>query len=142
MADRGPHARGGTRDGAARGGGWMGTEFEVSVGPVAHGGHCVARHEGRVVFVRHTLPGERVVVRVTEDRHPGFCRADAIEILEASPDRVDGDISGSLGVPGQMSHPKVIEASMKVIEACRKHGKSCGTQVADRGHELKRPSRR
>jgi tRNA/tmRNA/rRNA uracil-C5-methylase (TrmA/RlmC/RlmD family) len=89
MADRGPHARGGTRDGAARGGGWMGTEFEVSVGPVAHGGHCVARHEGRVVFVRHTLPGERVVVRVTEDRHPGFCRADAIEILEASPDRVE-----------------------------------------------------
>jgi tRNA/tmRNA/rRNA uracil-C5-methylase (TrmA/RlmC/RlmD family) len=89
MADRGPHARRGTRDGAARGGGWIGTEFEVSVGPVAHGGHCVARHEGRVVFVRHTLPGERVVVRVTEDRHPGFCRADAIEILEASPDRVE-----------------------------------------------------
>jgi tRNA/tmRNA/rRNA uracil-C5-methylase (TrmA/RlmC/RlmD family) len=89
MADRGPHARGGTRDGAARGGGWIGTEFEVSVGPVAHGGHCVARHEGRVVFVRHTLPGERVVVRVTEDRHPGFCRADAIEVLEASPDRVE-----------------------------------------------------
>jgi tRNA/tmRNA/rRNA uracil-C5-methylase (TrmA/RlmC/RlmD family) len=89
MADRGPHARGGTRDGAARGGGWIGTEFEVSVGPVAHGGHCVARHEGRVVFVRHTLPGERVVVRVTEDRHPGFCRADAIESLEASPDRVE-----------------------------------------------------
>jgi tRNA/tmRNA/rRNA uracil-C5-methylase (TrmA/RlmC/RlmD family) len=83
------HARGGTRGGAARGGGWTGTEFEVKVGPVAHGGHCVARHEGRVVFVRHTLPGERVVVRVTEDRHPGFCRADAIEILEASPDRVE-----------------------------------------------------
>jgi tRNA/tmRNA/rRNA uracil-C5-methylase (TrmA/RlmC/RlmD family) len=69
--------------------GWTGTEFEVTVGPVAHGGHCVARHEGRVVFVRHSLPGERVVVRVTEDRHPGFCRADAVEILEASPDRVE-----------------------------------------------------
>ena len=82
-------ARGGTRDGAARGLGWTGTEFEVTVGPVAHGGHCVARHEGRVVFVRHSLPGERVVVRVTEDRHPGFCRADAVEILEASPDRVE-----------------------------------------------------
>lgn len=72
-----------------RGGGWTGTEFEVTVGPVAHGGHCVARHEGRVVFVRHSLPGERVVVRVTEDRHPGFCRADAIEVLEASPARVE-----------------------------------------------------
>jgi tRNA/tmRNA/rRNA uracil-C5-methylase (TrmA/RlmC/RlmD family) len=72
-----------------RGLAWTGTEFEVTVGPVAHGGHCVARHEGRVVFVRHTLPGERVVVRVTEDRHPGFCRADAIEVLEASPARVE-----------------------------------------------------
>jgi tRNA/tmRNA/rRNA uracil-C5-methylase (TrmA/RlmC/RlmD family) len=72
-----------------RGGGWTGTEFEVTVGPVAHGGHCVARHEGRVVFVRHSLPGERVVVRVTEDRHPGYCRADAIEVLAASPERVE-----------------------------------------------------
>jgi tRNA/tmRNA/rRNA uracil-C5-methylase (TrmA/RlmC/RlmD family) len=69
--------------------GWTGSEFEVTVGPVAHGGHCVARHEGRVVFVRHSLPGERVVARVTEDRHPGFCRADAVEVLEASPDRVE-----------------------------------------------------
>ena len=59
------------------------------MGSVAHGGHCVARHEGRVVFVRHGLPGERVVVRVTEDRHPGFCRADAIEVLEASPHRIE-----------------------------------------------------
>ncbi|PWW23634.1 tRNA/tmRNA/rRNA uracil-C5-methylase (TrmA/RlmC/RlmD family) [Geodermatophilus normandii] len=61
----------------------------MTVGPVAHGGHCVARHEGRVVFVRHTLPGERVVVRVTEDRQPGYCRADAVEVLEASPDRIE-----------------------------------------------------
>jgi len=61
------------------------------VGPVAHGGHCVARvgDEGRVVFVRHALPGERVVLEVTEgtdgDR---FWRADAVEVLEPAPDRV------------------------------------------------------
>jgi tRNA/tmRNA/rRNA uracil-C5-methylase (TrmA/RlmC/RlmD family) len=93
MADRrrAPQRRGpaASREPVDRGGGWTGSEFEVTVGPVAHGGHCVARHEGRVVFVRHTLPGERVVVRVTEDRHPGFCRADAIEVLEASPARVE-----------------------------------------------------
>jgi tRNA/tmRNA/rRNA uracil-C5-methylase (TrmA/RlmC/RlmD family) len=71
-----------------RGLGWAGAEFEVTVGAVAHGGHCVARHEGRVVFVRHVLPGERAVVRVTEDRHPGFCRADAVRVLEPSPHRV------------------------------------------------------
>jgi tRNA/tmRNA/rRNA uracil-C5-methylase (TrmA/RlmC/RlmD family) len=62
--------------------------FEVRLGPPGHGGFCVARHEGRVVFVRHGLPGELVRVRVTEDRGGSFCRADAIEVLEASPDRV------------------------------------------------------
>src|SRR3954465_12059561 len=69
--------------------GWEGRRFEVTVGPVAHGGHCVARHEGRVVFVRHTLPGERVGVAVTEDRQKGFCRADAVQVIEAAPDRVE-----------------------------------------------------
>jgi tRNA/tmRNA/rRNA uracil-C5-methylase (TrmA/RlmC/RlmD family) len=49
----------------------------------------VARHEGRVVFVRHTLPGERVVALVTEDRGGGFCRADAVRVLTPSPDRVE-----------------------------------------------------
>ncbi|WP_331279642.1 class I SAM-dependent RNA methyltransferase [Candidatus Blastococcus massiliensis] len=96
MAERGPRRSGPRRSGPRRSGarderglGWAGREFEVTVGPVAHGGHCVARHEGRVVFVRHSLPGERVVVRVTEDRHPAFCRADAIEVLEASAQRVE-----------------------------------------------------
>ena len=68
---------------------WTGRDFDVEVGPVAHGGHCVARHEGRVIFVRHALPGERVVARVTEDRGGSFCRADAISVLQASPDRVE-----------------------------------------------------
>ncbi|GIH28205.1 putative RNA methyltransferase [Acrocarpospora phusangensis] len=61
--------------------------LELTVGPVANGGWCVARHEGRVVFVRHALPGERVRCRVTEET-TRFLRADAVEILEASPDRV------------------------------------------------------
>ncbi|MCW2575967.1 MAG: Deoxyribonuclease/rho motif-related [Modestobacter sp.] len=87
----GPLQRGQARgpEGRPKGLGWAGQRFEVTVGPVAHGGHCVARHEGRVVFVRHALPGERVVVEVTEDRHAGFCRADAVEVLEAAPDRVE-----------------------------------------------------
>ena len=50
-------------------------------------------------------------------------------------DQIDGvmigpyDISGSLGVPGELNHPKVVEASKKVIKACEKFGKSCGTQL-------------
>ncbi|OEJ94033.1 class I SAM-dependent RNA methyltransferase [Streptomyces thermolilacinus] len=68
----------------------IGAEYEVEVGPVAHGGHCVARtEEGRVLFVRHALPGERVVARVTEgDETSRFLRADAVTVLEASKDRI------------------------------------------------------
>lgn len=71
---RAPAAARRGRSGAVRPvrqGPWLGREFEVEIGPVAHGGHCVARHEGRVLFVRHTLPGERVLIRVTEDRGGG-----------------------------------------------------------------------
>jgi tRNA/tmRNA/rRNA uracil-C5-methylase (TrmA/RlmC/RlmD family) len=64
-----------------------GAVLELTVGSVAHGGHCVARDDGRVVFVRHALPGERVRAVVTEERK-GFLRADAIEVLSASPHRV------------------------------------------------------
>ena len=67
----------------------VGETFEVEVGPVAHGGHCVARHEGRVVFVRHALPGERVRVLVTEGTSTSsYWRADAVEVLEPGESRV------------------------------------------------------
>ena len=64
-----------------------GDVVEVTIGNPAHGGHCVARHEGRVLFVRHVLPGERARVRVSDVRDR-FARADAVEILEPSPHRV------------------------------------------------------
>jgi tRNA/tmRNA/rRNA uracil-C5-methylase (TrmA/RlmC/RlmD family) len=66
----------------------MTAEMVVDVGPVAHGGHCVARLDGQVVFVRHALPGERVRIEITE-RTKTFLRADAIEILQAAPGRVE-----------------------------------------------------
>ncbi|MCY0939166.1 class I SAM-dependent RNA methyltransferase [Streptomyces sp. H34-S4] len=67
----------------------VGEEYEVEVGPVAHGGHCIARTaEGRVLFVRHTLPGEKIVARVTEgDSDSRFLRADAVTVLVPSKDR-------------------------------------------------------
>lgn len=67
---------------------WTGQTFEVSIEKVAHGGVFVARHEGRVVFVSHVLPGEVAKVRVVEDKG-SFCRAEPLEILKPSPDRVD-----------------------------------------------------
>lgn len=59
----------------------------LEIGPVAHGGHFVARHEGRVIFVRHALTGELVDVCVTE-LSKRFARADVIAVHRASPHRV------------------------------------------------------
>jgi len=41
------------------------------------------------------------------------------------------DLSGSMGIPGQIDHPKIAEAESIVINACKKRGKACGTQMID-----------
>jgi tRNA/tmRNA/rRNA uracil-C5-methylase (TrmA/RlmC/RlmD family) len=61
---------------------------EAVVDGFTHGGEGVARLEGKAVFVPGTLPGERVVLRVTEDRKK-WARAELVEVLEPSPDRVE-----------------------------------------------------
>ncbi|WP_138442897.1 class I SAM-dependent RNA methyltransferase [Sinomonas susongensis] len=86
-------------------------DVELRLGPVAHGGHTVARHEGRVVFVRHGLPGELVRVRLTDtEPERRFWRGDVVEVLEGSPERrphvwapadsLEAYASGSLPVGG------------------------------------------
>jgi tRNA/tmRNA/rRNA uracil-C5-methylase (TrmA/RlmC/RlmD family) len=59
----------------------------LTVGAPANGGSCVARHDGRVVFVRYALPGELVRVRVTADRG-SYWHAETIEVIEPSADRI------------------------------------------------------
>lgn len=62
--------------------------IELTIGAPAHGGSCVARDDsGRVVFVRFALPGEKVRARVI-DSHKRMLWAEAVEILEPSPDRI------------------------------------------------------
>jgi len=82
---------------------WLGKELTLNIEKVAHGGTFVARHEGRVIFVSHTLPGEKVRARVFEDKGGSFARAETVEVLEASPHRVkhvwkaaaDGAVGGA-----------------------------------------------
>jgi tRNA/tmRNA/rRNA uracil-C5-methylase (TrmA/RlmC/RlmD family) len=84
-----------------------GETLELRVGAPAHGGHFVARHEGRVVFVRHALPGELVRARISAGE-PGarYWRADTVEVLEPSEHRVahpwpaaDALLSAGSGTP-------------------------------------------
>ena len=61
--------------------------LDLDITGVAHGGVFVARHEGRVVFVPDTIPGERVRVRLTDTGKKSFWRGETLEVLEASPHR-------------------------------------------------------
>jgi tRNA/tmRNA/rRNA uracil-C5-methylase (TrmA/RlmC/RlmD family) len=64
----------------------------VDIEKIAHGGHFIARHESAngkkaVIFVRHAIPGERVEIEITSTS-ANFIRADVVEVISASSDRV------------------------------------------------------
>jgi tRNA/tmRNA/rRNA uracil-C5-methylase (TrmA/RlmC/RlmD family) len=59
-------------------------EIEVTVTGLGYGGEAVGRlPDGRAVFVPYALPGERVRVRVEEEKR-GYARA-ACGVIDASP---------------------------------------------------------
>jgi tRNA/tmRNA/rRNA uracil-C5-methylase (TrmA/RlmC/RlmD family) len=96
----------------------------LDVGPVAHGGHCVARHDGRVIFVRHAIPGERVRARLTDAGESAkFWRADVVEVLEASPDRAEHFWHAADSLRSwQHGHPPVGGAEFGHISLARQRG--------------------
>lgn len=62
--------------------------LDLELGAIAHGGFCVARHKGRVVFVRGGLPGERVRAEVIDDSKASHWFATVSEVLRADEHRV------------------------------------------------------
>lgn len=65
----------------------VGNEIELEITGIAHGGVCVARHDGRVVFVADTIPGERVIARITEASKKSFARATTLTVVTPSEHR-------------------------------------------------------
>src|SRR5437867_289868 len=61
-------------------------EFEVRIEKLVYGGSGLGRHEGQVVFVPFTAPGDLVKVRATEWKK-NYVRARAVEALEPGPGR-------------------------------------------------------
>ena len=116
----------------------VGSEWVVDVGNIAHGGHCVARHEGRVIFVRHALPGERVRVRITEGRSQDrFLRGDAVEVMAAAPERVPrpcpyagpGRCGGCDFQHVSLSHQRVLKTAVVREQFQRLAGLEVGVEV-------------
>lgn len=62
--------------------------FEVELTALAYGGEAIGRlPDGRAVFVPFVLPGERVRVKLVEEKNR-FARAELLELLTASPQRI------------------------------------------------------
>lgn len=60
----------------------------VTTGSIAQGGVCIARYNGRVVFVRGALPDEQVMIRLTDTSKKSFWRAEVVEVLDPRPERI------------------------------------------------------
>ena len=65
----------------------VGQVIELVIGPVAHGGHFVVRHNGQVIFVRHGITNELVKIKITAVSSK-IAHADVIEVFTAAPSRV------------------------------------------------------
>jgi 23S rRNA (uracil1939-C5)-methyltransferase len=110
---------------------------ELVVDTIVAGGDGLARaDDGRVVFVRGGLPGERVDVRITEERRD-FARAEIVRVLDASPDRVAPPCpfvdAGCGGCTWQHIAPDA-QARFKrdiVVDSLRRIGRVADPPVAD-----------
>ncbi len=66
------------------------SSLELTIESVAYRGKGIARHDGLVVFVPETLPGERVVAEIVA-RRKRHAEARALRVTKASPDRAVPD---------------------------------------------------
>jgi 23S rRNA (uracil1939-C5)-methyltransferase len=103
----------------------MSSRLELTIERPVAGGRMLARHEGRVVLVAGAIPGERVVARVTRvSGHVTF--ADAVEIVDASPDRRTpaGDPACGGAAYAFIAYPRQLALKSEVIaDAFRRIGK-------------------
>ncbi len=63
-------------------------EFEIIPTAQVYGGESMGRlPDGRAVFIPFTIPGEKIRIRLVEEKR-GHARAELLEVLQAAPQRV------------------------------------------------------
>jgi 23S rRNA (uracil1939-C5)-methyltransferase len=95
------------------------TILEVKLDKLVYGGDAMGRLEdGRAVFVPYALPGETARVRVVTEKR-GHVRAELVEVLEASPERIAARCKHFTVCGGchyqHMSYAKQLEVKRQVL---------------------------
>lgn len=90
----------------------------------ADGQFCLLNFQEYCKFVNEN----RMVIIQIEDPEPmdeldEICQVEGIDMIFFGP----GDYSCAIGVPGELRHPKVEEARIRIAETARKYGKLAGT---------------
>lgn len=98
--------------------------FDVTIEKLVHGGTGLGRHQGKVVFVPFSVPGDRLSVRPVEEKKT-FMRADIVRVLEPGDGRVKipcphfGDCGGCH--LQQLEYSKQVEAKRQILEEILHH---------------------
>ncbi len=95
-------------------------------------------------YIEHSLKEKFVIIQI-EDPEPmeeieEICSVEGIDMIFFGP----GDFSNTLGIPGQLTAPSVVDAWRKVAQIARKYGKFTGTvanesildMVVDMGYQF------
>jgi 23S rRNA (uracil1939-C5)-methyltransferase len=110
-----------------------GDELELRIDSLAFGGEGVARlgEGGYVVFVAGAIPGDRVRA-VVHKRKRSYAHARAVEVLEASPERI-APVADHPGAPWQvLPYERQLEIkSAQVDEALRRLGRLDGFELQE-----------
>jgi 2-keto-3-deoxy-L-rhamnonate aldolase RhmA len=79
---------------------------------------------------------ENTFIAVQAETTEAIANVDAIAAVEGIDAVFCGpfDLSISLGIPGDVNHPREVEAVDKMVEACRRHGKASGILMFEPGH--------
>ncbi len=99
-------------------------ELELAIYALAYGGEGIAKHQGMVVFIAGSLPGDRVRVRVTQVKKR-FARAELICIVKPSPERVDPFCDAASMCGGcswqYLAYPGQLKAKQAFVENALQH---------------------
>jgi 23S rRNA (uracil1939-C5)-methyltransferase len=91
----------------------------VRIDKMVYGGDGMGRlPDGRAVFVPYTLPGELVLVHLVEEKR-GHARAELVDIVQASPDRIQPRCTEAGACGGchyqHMAYPTQLEVKQAIV---------------------------